>query len=379
MSASGRAAIFEGVGKPMPIRQYPVSDPEPGWALVRLTLANVCGSDLHVWRGDTPIGRGGGVEIILGHEMTGRVHRLGAGLRADALGRPLREGDRVVFSYYSACGACLACLRGEPNACMVSLLTVFRPASTAPHFFGGFADYYYVSPKQTLLRVPDALPDEAVAGVNCALCQVIHGLSVAGLRFGESVVIQGAGGLGLYATAVAREMGAHRVIVIDGVPARLALAKRMGADEVVSLRELPDARARTARVLELTDGWGADLVVEVVGIPDVMPEGVRMLGRGARYLTLGNITPKATYKEDPSILVGGNRSIVGVSLYPPIVLKRALDFLLRARDRYPLAELPKKYPLERIDEAFQDADHLARTGKGLARASIELAAAGGGA
>ena len=82
--------------------------------------------------------------------------------------------------------------------------------------------------------------------------------------------------------------------------------------------------------------------------------------------------PRATYKEDPSLLVGANRSIVGVSLYPPVVLKRALDFLLRAKDRYPLAEMPKKYPLERIDEAFVDADQFKKSAKGVARASIDL-------
>lgn len=374
MSNTGRVAVFEKVGQPMQIREYSLGDPRPGQTLVRLTLTNICGSDLHVWRGETPIGRSGGIEFVLGHEMTGRVEKLGAGVEQDALGRPLKEGDRVVFNYSSGCGHCVACLRGDGHQCMQALMTVIRAASAPPHFVGGFGEYYYVSPRQTLLKVSEALSDEMVAGVNCALSQVIHGLSVANLRFGENVVIQGAGGLGLYATAVAREMGAHRVIVIDGVDERLALARRMGADEVIDIREESDPKARTAHVLSLTDGWGADLVVEVVGIPDVMPEGVRMLGRGARYLTLGNITPKLWYKEDPSILVGGNRSIVGVSLYPPIVLKRALDFLSRARERYPLGSVVEKYPLERINEAFADADLLARGGKGVTRAAIALGA-----
>lgn len=369
---TGRAAVFTGVGEPMSLREYPVTDPAPGSVQVRLSLANVCGSDLHVWRGDTPIGRGGGVEMILGHEMTGRVARLGEGRRTDALDRPLREGDRVVFTYYSPCGHCLACLRGDQNQCMASLMTVYRPAAVAPHFLGGFGEYYFVGPKQALLKVPDGLSDEMVAGVNCALCQVIWGLLRAELRFGETVVIQGAGGLGLYATAVARDMGAHRILVIDGVPERLALARRMGADEVIDINEVPDGKARTQAVLAATDGWGADLVVEVVGFPDVMPEGVRMMGRGGRYLTLGNIMPRQYYKEDPSILVGGNRCILGVSLYPPIVLKRALDFLVRAKDRYPLADVPAKYPLERIDDAFRDSDQFAKTKKGVTRACIVL-------
>ena len=95
---------------------------------------------------------------------------------------------------------------------------------------------------------------------------------------------------------------------------------------------------------------------------------------GGRYLTLGNIIGRRYYKEDPSILVGGNLSIVGVSLYPPIILKRALDFLVRNKDRFPLADMPKKYPLEKIDQAFTDADLIAKTGKGISRACIDFSA-----
>ena len=374
MAEQGRAAVFTGVGEPMQIREYPVADPEPGHTLIKLSMSNICGSDLHLWRGDTPIGKRGGVEMILGHEMTGTVAKLGKGVTKDALDRPLKEGDRVVYTYYSSCGHCLACLRGDDNQCMTSLMTVYRPAGMEPHFFGGFAEYYYVSPKQKILKVPDELPDEMVAGVNCALCQVVFGLLQADLKFGETVVVQGAGGLGLYATAVAREMGAHKIIVIDGVAERLAMAKKMGADALIDINELPDGKARTQQVLALTDGWGADLVVEVVGFPEVMPEGVRMMGRGGRYLTLGNIMPRQYYKEDPSILVGGNRSIIGVSLYPPIILKRALDFLVRCKDRFPLADVPQKYPLEKINDAFSDADQFAKSKKGVARASIDLSA-----
>ena len=374
MALTGRIAVFDKANEPMVIKEFPVADPEPGQILVKLSLSNVCGSDLHIWRGETPPLGKGGMPVVLGHEMTGKIYKLGTGVTKDALGKPLKEGDRIVYSYYSSCGHCLACLRGTENECMMSLMSVIRPVNTRPHFFGGFGDYYYVTPKQKVLKVSDDLTDEMVAGVNCALSQVIHGLLQADLKFGETVVIQGAGGLGTYATAVAKEMGASKVIVIDSVPERLELAKKMGADDVIDMRELADGKARTSRVLALTDQWGADLVVEVVGRVEAMPEGVRMMGRGGRYLTLGNITPRATYAEDPSILVGGNRSIIGVSLYPPIILKRGLDFLRRCKGKYPLADVPQKYPLEKINEAFLDADQFAKKGKAVTRASIDLAA-----
>ena len=242
------------------------------------------------------------------------------------------------------------------HACLMAMATLVRPCEEAPHFVGGFADYYYVKGRQSVFKLPDAVTDQMAAGANCALSQVIHGLQVAKAGLGEYVAVQGAGGLGIYACAVAKEMGADRVIVIDSIPARLELARQFGADEVIDMREFDDPRARVARVHELTDGHGADVVVEVAGVPEAVPEGIRMLGRGGRYLEMGNISPRRTYKADPSLLVGFNRSILGVSLYPPMVLKQAVDFIERTRDRYPFEKMAShRFTLDRIDEAFAEA------------------------
>ncbi|GIW42410.1 MAG: zinc-binding alcohol dehydrogenase [Candidatus Binatia bacterium] len=366
----GRAAVFLGPGKPFELREYPLPDPPERGLVVRVTQGNICGSDLHFWRGD--LGELGKIPpSILGHEGTGRIARLGDGVRTDSLGVPVREGDRIVWVYYRACDRCRPCLRGLPNACAQALLSVVRPCDEPPHFFGTFADAYCLLPGQKFFRVPDDLDDHAVAGANCALAQVVYGLEKAGLGFGETVVVQGAGGLGLYATAVAREMGAERIVVVDAIPERLELARELGADHVVDASEITDPRARTARVLELTDGWGADVVVEVVGSPHVIPEGIRMLARGGRYLEMGSIAPRQTYKQDPSILVGPNRSILGVSLYPAWALKKALDFLSRTRGRFPLERIASTvYPLEKIDEAFRVADAFSRRPAGVTRVGI---------
>lgn len=367
---SGRAAVFRGPGQPFELRRYELAEPPEGGVLVRLTQSNICGSDLHFWRGDL-IDFGELPPAILGHEGVGRIAKLGAGVRTDSLGQPVREGDRIVWVYYRSCDRCRPCLRGLPNACAQALLSVVRPCEKPPHFFGTFADYYYLLPGQKFFRVPEALEDRTVAGANCALAQVVYGLERAGLGFGETVVVQGAGGLGLYATAVAREMGAERILVVDAIARRLELARELGADHVIDASELADPRARTARVLELTGGWGADVVVEVVGSPHVLPEGVRMLSRGGRYLVMGSITPKQTYKQDPSLLVGPNRSILGVSLYPPWALKKAIDFLARAQGRFPLEKIASTtYPLEQIDDAFRAADAFSRKPVAVTRVGI---------
>ncbi|MEE2750284.1 MAG: zinc-binding dehydrogenase [Myxococcota bacterium] len=372
MSEMGRAAVFRGVGNPFEIAEYSVPDPGPRDLVVKIERTNICGSDLHIWRGDTDLARMGlTYGIVLGHEMTGRVHALGAKVRSDSLGQPLKEGDSVVYAYYCPCSRCLPCLKGDEHMCMASLSSPVRPCEMPPHFLGGFADYYYVKGRQAVFKAPAGVEPELVAGANCALSQVIYGLEQANLRFGDSVVVQGAGGLGLFACAVAKEMGAGQVIAIDGIEARLELARSFGADEVISIAQVDDPRERVSRVQSLTGGAGADVVVEVVGIPEVVPEGIRMLARGGRYLELGNINPKKTYKADPSLLVGQNRSIVGVSLYPPYTLKQALDFLVRARDRYPFEKLlSHAYSLDQIDTAFQEADAFASQPGAVVRASV---------
>jgi len=235
---------------------------------------------------------------------------------------------------------------------------------------GAFADYYYVKAKQRVFKVPDEVGDDMATGANCALSQLIYGFSQARLELGEHVVVQGAGGLGLFACAVARARGAETIVAIDGVPARLELAKQFGADHVIDINEVSDPRKRSARVKELTDG-GADIVVEVVGSPDVVNEGIRMLQRGGRYLEIGNINPRRTYKADPSLLVGQNLSILGVSLYPAAALKTAISFLAREAERFPFAKLAShRYGLSDIDRAFEEADVSSKCDRAVTRASI---------
>ncbi|MCA1833613.1 MAG: zinc-binding dehydrogenase [Actinomycetota bacterium] len=364
---TGRAAVYPlGPRAPLEIREFPVPDPEPGAVVVRVTTANVCGSDLHFWRGDIDLARlgltGG---TVLGHEMTGRVVR--AARTTDSSGKPLAEGDRVVYRYFFPCGHCGACLRGYSAACGANAGFQMRSSDAAPHFIGGFADYYYVPPGQAIFKVPEQVPDQLVAGANCALAQVIQGLDRVGLRMGESVVIQGAGGLGIYATAVAKSMGAANVIVIDGVAERLSLAREFGADATIDISEFADARRRSKLVREMNGGAGADVAVEVVGFPDAFGEGIALLGQGGRYLEIGNISPGMTLTFDPALLTLANKTVYGVAFYEPLALQKAVGFLAETVDRLPYGKLAgTSYSLDQINEAFADAD-----ARRVARASID--------
>lgn len=358
MAETGRAAVYYGLGKPMVIEEFPVPEPEPGAALVKIRRANICGSDLHMWRGDVDLlALGQQLPAILGHEMTGTIAKLGEGLLTDSAGQPLAVGDRVVYRYFTPCGRCHACMTGQDAACPMAFMSVVNPCGAPPHFLGAYAEYYYLRPNQTVFKVPDNVTDDMVAPANCALSEVIYGLDKVGFGFGETIAIQGAGGLGLYATAVAKEMGAAKIMVIDAIDERLELAKAFGADDLIDMKEYKTPMERMLRVRELTDGWGANVVAELVGFPHVVAEGIDLLGNGGRYLEIGNVSPLKTYEADPSKLVINGITFYGVALYTAEALKKAVDFLSRARDKYPFEKiLARAYPLEEINEAFENQD-----------------------
>src|SRR5438309_11483984 len=156
----GQIAILRKAHGPWEFRRYPLPDPEPGAILVRISYANVCGSDLHWWRGENPIAAEG---RAMGHEMTGRVVALGKGVETDSTGQALAEGDRIIYNYFFPCGRCVACLRDQAEACPNKR----RPATTGrfgepgifPYFVAGFSEYYYLPAGHVCVKVPDELSD----------------------------------------------------------------------------------------------------------------------------------------------------------------------------------------------------------------------------
>jgi threonine dehydrogenase-like Zn-dependent dehydrogenase len=174
------------------------------------------------------------------------------------------------------------------------------------------------------------------------------------IRLGDTVVIQGAGGLGINAAAVARTAGAAEVIVIDKVTERLDLAADFGATQCIDASAISVAEV-TEQVHRCTDGIGADWVLEVVGIPGVIPEGVGFLNNGGTLLEVGNVGFGRNLEMDPSALVYGNKSIRGVMLYDPVTLATGLSFLQHTG--FPFDRLmPKPFHLADVNAAFASAD-----------------------
>src|SRR3989442_6298262 len=210
---NGRVAVLRAYGGEFELREYPVPEVEPGAILVRLTRAGICGSDLHIWRGEMKEVYGAmPSDLTFGHEMCGRVERLGPGMPPDSMGQPVREGARVTYLYFSPCGPCPVCLHDEMGSCPRKARPN-RVAGTPPYFNNAYGDYYYLRPGHFVFKIPDEISDDIATPSNCALSQVLYGLRRARPRARDSVVVHGVGGPGIQAVAVGPGLRAEPVIV----------------------------------------------------------------------------------------------------------------------------------------------------------------------
>ena len=352
----GLTAILVRPGKPLELEMLPTPEVEPGGILVKNTAAAICGSDLHYWRDDGHY-EGPDVRRVPGHEFTGVVHSLGKGVTFDSLRQPLKEGDRIAFPFFNPCNRCYWCVRGEHHACphrgrRSNLYTLDQ----YPYCDGGYAEYYFLPPGHYVFKVPDILPDDAIPPVNCAMCQTLYGIEQAEPRFGDTIVIQGAGGLGIYAAAVAREKGASKVISIDSQTPRLELALKCGATDVIDMKQYKTPADRIARVKELTNGIGADIVVEVVGVAAATIEGLDMVRVNGKYVDIGNIIP-ATITLPATKVITQQIKWHGVTHYDPWIIPVALDMLVRTIDKYPLSKVVShSFALKDVNKAFEFAE-----------------------
>jgi threonine dehydrogenase-like Zn-dependent dehydrogenase len=367
-----RASVLEEFNEPLRSRSYPVpAELEAGSAIVQTEMAGICGTDVHLWKGQLPIV----LPVILGHETVGRVHGLGEGAGRDWSGQPLGIGDRITWNSATSCGRCHYCARkGQPTRCPERrAYGIGYRCDQPPHFLGGYAQYHFLRPGTTIHRVPDDLPTEAVIGAGCALITAIHGVericiegrpgtSPGGGAGGmpilpslwrDSVVVQGAGPVGISALAVAKAAGANQVIVIGGPRARLEMARRFGADAVVALEETGEPAGRIARVRELTGGYGADVVVECVGSPNAVAEGVEMCRDGGKYLVLGHYCDAGPMALNPHLVTRKQLQVFGSWSSEPRHLKAAIEFLRANRERFPFDSMvTDRFPLDRANDAL---------------------------
>lgn len=347
-----RAAVLEAYREPLAIREFPLPEGlEPGAARVRVTMAGICGTDIHLWRGELPLS----LPVILGHESAGVLDEIGSGLEKDWRGEPLRVGDRVTWASSIACGECFYCrLKAQPTRCVSrKAYGISYNASEAPHLRGGYAEQILLRPGTALFRLPDDVSDRALVGAGCALTTAIHGLERAPVAWRDIVVVQGTGPVGLAAIAVCRDAGASQIIAIGGPPHRLALAREFGADTAIDVAEVPSQDERVRFVQELTGGYGADLVIECVGRPEAVNEGLDLCRDGAQFLVLGQYGNAGDISFNPHTVTRKQLRVIGSWGFEPRHVDRAIRMLAGGwKDRFASA-ITHTFGLAEANEAME--------------------------
>ena len=342
-----RAAVVTAHNKPLEIQRVPIPHLDPGSLLVKIAASTLCGTDVHRWHG--PLEGRDSLPIITGHEPCGYVEEI-AGERTDILGNPVRRGDRIVWSYV-ACGSCYYCAVAlQPCICPGRASWGHNRSDQPPYLLGSCAEYMYVPPPCLIIKVPEGVSSASAAASACAYRTVMHGFDRLGaIKSHETVVIQGSGPLGNFATAVAKDHGAKKVLVIGAPAARLEVTKRMGADAVLNLEEVTDEKERRQWVRDHTEGRGADIVIQVANNMAV-PEGLTLLRGGGRYLNIGaggkaNIAVERLPQE---------MQFITVRSAEPRHWLQAIDFLASRKTTFPFEDMiSKSYSLEEVNDAMQ--------------------------
>jgi alcohol dehydrogenase len=344
-----RAVVFTAPGKPLELVRFPVPEPRGAELLVRVSCCTLCRSDLHTHAGR----RTEPTPTVLGHEIVGRIEAFGpAAPQQDATGAPLSVGSRVTWAIAVGCGSCFFCAEDLPQKCEHPYKYGHHRLAPERPLGGGLADCIVLVPGTVCFRVPDCVPDQVAAPANCATATVAALLRHGGPVAGRTVLVLGAGVLGVTACAMARAAGARAVMVSDPVPVCRERALAFGATYAFS----GDAEELAARVGEVTQGRGADLVLELAGRAETVQAGLALTRTGGTVVLAGTVLPVGNMGFDPENVVRRMLTIRGVHNYHPHDLATALEFLARSGGDFPWQSLVvASYPLEQAEQAFAAA------------------------
>jgi len=353
-----KAAVFVEPGR-IELQERPVPRPGPGEALVKVTTTTICGTDVHILKGEYPVRPG----LVVGHEPVGVVAELGPGVTGYEI------GQRVIVGAITPCGQCYACLEGNRSQCGAA-------HRGHPHALGGWrfgntidgcqAEYVRVPfAMANLTPVPDGLTDEQVLMCPDIMSTGFAGAESGGIRIGDTVAVVAQGPIGLCATAGARLMGATTIVAVDRVPERLEMAKRLGADHVVDFSRADPV----AEIRRLTDGRGVDVAIEALGTQQTFESCLRVLRPGGTLSSLGVYSGKLTLPLDAIAAGLGDHRVV-TTLCPggKERMRRLLEVVASGRvDLRPL--VTHRFPLDRIEEAY---DLFAHQRDGVLKVAITI-------
>ena len=326
-----RAALLYGVKD---LRVETIDKPKvgPGEALVKVKAATTCGTDIKIFQR----GYVSGViqyPTVFGHEWSGDVTEVGEGISWP------RKGMRVRAGNSAPCLRCKMCQKGNYNLC-----------ENMMWLWGAYAEYIKVPARMVTLNmqeIPSHLSYEEAAITEPLAC-VLHGIEKAHVKLGDTVAIIGAGPIGLLHLLTSKKMGAGKVIISDLVDERLQVARQLGADETVNAkREEPVEKIR-----RLTEGYGADVVIEAIGLPATWEQALRMARKGGTVLEFGGCPPGTEIKVRTELLHYGEVTLLGTFHATPAHFKKALRLIASGAIRVkPL--ITRKMRLDEIKDAFE--------------------------
>jgi len=330
-----RALVFHGPNQ-IAVEHVPIPRPGPGEAVIRVTLTTICGTDLHILKGEYPVRPG----LVIGHEPVGIIHELGVGMSG------YKVGDRVLVGAITPCGQCNYCLGGDWSQCG-GPIGGWKFGNTIN---GAQAEYLLVPNAQAnLAKIPADLSDEQVVLLADIASTGISAAESGEVKIGDTVAVFAQGPIGLCATAGAKLKGAGFIIAVESDPVRTAMAKRMGADVVIDHTKTDVV----AEIRRMTGGQGVDVAIEALGTQPTFESALRALRAGGTLSSLGVYSGKLSVPLEAFAAGLGDHKIV-TTLCPggKERMRRLMELVRRGRlDLTPL--LTHTFPLERITEAYK--------------------------
>ena len=298
-----KAAVLNGAKNLTVVNDYAKPAPKDDEVLIKVDICGLCGTDFKLYKGDYT----GKVPVVLGHEYAGTVEEVGANVKG------IKPGDRVVADPNESCGACNYCRSAQSTFC--SDMAAYGVLSD-----GGFAEYT-VANQKGVYKIPESLESEIAAFTEPIACAV-RCVDRAEIKIGQTVVIMGAGPMGQVILQLAGNAGASKIIQIDRNDWKLEIAKQYGANEVINSKN-EDAKAR---VMELTDGEGADIVIEAIGTTETFEQAFTLVKRGGRIVQYGFCPEGQKAAVIPFEILSKELTIVG-SWVNPYTYPRAIKLL----------------------------------------------------
>ena len=338
-----RATVFHGPGN-IRVDEVPRPRAGVGEAVIRVTTTTICGTDVHILKGEYPVRPG----LVIGHEPVGVIEELGPGVTGYEL------GQRVLVGAITPCGQCRACLSGKLSQCGhgggYEALGGWRFGNTID---GAQAEYLLVpSAQANLTPIPDGVTDEQVVLLADIASTGFSGAESGGVRIGDAVVVFAQGPIGLCATAGAKLMGASLIIGVDSDPVRLEMSRRMGADVALDFTQVDVV----AEVHRLTGG-GADVTIEALGTQQTFESALRSLRPGGTLSSLGVYSGKLEMPYDAFAAGLGDHRVV-TTLCPGGKERMRRLIATVASGRFdPLPLITHRFALDDIVEAYDLFSH----------------------